>query len=375
MNDENNRQNNSTNDQLTRRFYFLNACVTVLLLAAIIISVNQFGGEEWHGRKQIALILPGERNFYGWDRSQYIALKNLCNEFDYELVLRENVPMDYDSCKKIVDELAKRGVSNIYFTNGLKISDMRTFEKNYPRISFCTIEIISAVGDFGRCAILSFEGSYIAGIMAGLHTKTNRVGYIAPFSDSEVNQGINAFTLGVQRANPNAEVLLNWTNTWDDPSREEQAVQNLKAARVDVLTYHENRETVPKAAKSAGIYFIGYNEVFPDNNYCLGSIKFDWNMVYRELLKYKSLHTTDIRYALGIGSRIVDFEVSDNASIREKVAIETAKVELRNFRIIFQGDIVDRNGIRRCSPNESISLQKLLDHSDWLIKGVNIIGN
>ena len=375
MTEENNSKKISGDDKFTRRFYILNTCVTILLLAAIFISINQFGGEAWHGKKQIALILPGERNNLGWDRSQYVAMKNVCNEMDYELVVRENVSMDYESCKKVVEDLAKRGVSNIYFTNGCRISDMRAFEKVYPQISFCTIEIISAVGDFGRCSILSFEGYYIAGILAGLHTKTNKVGYIAPYTNSEVNLGINAFTLGVKKANPNAEILLNWTNTWDEPSKEEQAVQNLKAARVDVLSYHENRETIPKAAKSAGIFFISYNEVYPENNYCLGSVRIDWMTVYRELLKYKALHITNIGYTLGVGSRVVDFEISNYATIREKVAVETAKVELRNNRIIFQGEIFDRNGIKKCSANESMSLQNLNEHSDWLIKGVNIIGN
>lgn len=375
MNEENNRKKKSVKDPLTRRFYILNTCVTIVLLAAIFISINQFGGEAGHGRKQIALILPGERSNYGWDRSQYLAMKNVCDEFDYELIIRENIPMDRESCKKVVDELAKRGVSNIYFTNGCSISDMRSFEKTYPRISFCTIEIISAVGDFGKCTILSFEGSYLAGILAGLRTHTNKIGYIAPYSNSEVNQGINAFTLGVQKVNPNAEILLNWTNTWDNRSREEQAVQNLKAARVDVLAYHENRDTIPNAAKSAGIYFISHNENYPENNYCLGAVKIDWTTVYRDLLKYKALHVSNMRYTFGIGSRVVDLEVSDFATTREKVAVETAKVELRNNNLIFQGDIFDRNGIKKCSANESISLRNLTENSDWLIKGVNIVGN
>lgn len=365
----------STNDQLTRRFYILNTCVTILLVAAIIISINQFGGEAWHGRRQIALVLPGEKNNVGWDRSQYLAMKNVCEEFDYELVVRENIPMDYESCAAVAEELSKRGVSNICFANGCKIPDMRSLEKKYPLISFSTIEIVSAVGDFGRCAILSFEGAYLSGILAGLRTHTNKVGYIAPYSDSEVNQGINAFALGVQRVNPNAEILLNWTNTWDNASKEEQAVQNLKAERVDVLTYHENSDTIPNAAKSAGIYFISYNEAYPENNYCLGFLRIDWKTIYKDLLKYKTSRDPHSRYSLGLASNIIRFDVSDIVTKRERIAIETAKWKLKNRQLIFQGDIVDRSGVKKCSANESISLQSLMENTNWLIKGVKIVGN
>lgn len=362
-------------EEFTRRFYLLNFCVTILLLISIFISIEEFGGEAWQGRKQAALILPGEKERLGWDRSQYIALKNVCDEMDYDLILREDIPEDYESCRKVVDELVRRGIGSIYFTNGCRLSDIAKIEHEYPKVTFCTIESISALWLGGRCSILSFEGSYLAGILAGLHTKTNKVGYVAPFQESEINQGINAFTMGVKRVNPNAEVLLNWTASWDNPKNEEQAVQSLKANRVDVLTYHQNGETVPNSAKSAGIYFVSFNEVYPDNNYCLGAIRIDWTKIYRDLFRYREGHEFNYHYAVGMANNTVNLELSKNVTMREKVAVESAKWELKHGRIIFMGDIFDRYDTKKCSANEAISLQSLNQNMDWLIKGVRIVGN
>ena len=367
-----------SDDYLTRRFKILNICVSVILLAAIGVSVYQFGEQAWQGQRQVAVILPGVKENLGWDRSQYTAVKTVCDEAEFSLVLRENIPADRESCRKVVDELAKHGVNTICFTNGLKLADLNDFEKIYPQISFSTIEIISALWSGGSYSILAFEGSYLAGILAGLHTKTNKIGYIAPYAEPEVNQSINAFTLGVQRVNPDAEVLLNWTGTWDNPANDEQAVRNLKARSVDVLTYHENGATVPDTAERAGMYFISYNEVYHNYNYSLGAIKIDWKKVYSDMFRYrKGLRTGRTSHnAFGVSKgNVVELALANKLSMRERVLIETAKWELKNGRVIFSGDIFDRNGVKRCAENETIGFYKLQGNMDWLVKGVKIVGS
>lgn len=365
----------SVADKFTRRFYLLNICVAILLFAAIFISINQFGGEAWQGRRQIGLILLGDKEEVGWNKSQYIAMKNTCDEYNFEPVILENVPTDYESCKKAVNELLKRGISTIYFSNGCKLSDMNKFYELSPKLLMCTIESVSVLWTNGSINILAFEGSYVAGVLAGLRSQTNKVGYIAPYPDSEINQEINAFTLGVQRVNPDAEVLIYWTGDWHNPRKEEQAVQTLKAAHADVLYYSQDDDTIPNAAKSAGIYFIAYNETYPENNYCLGSVTFDWAAVYKSLYRYEGTHSAGSDFALSMQEDVVKFNVSDYATTREKVAVDSVKWEIKKGRIIFMGDIYSRSGEKKCSANEAISLKKLICHNDWLIKGVRIVGN
>ena len=368
----------SLGENMTRRFAYLNIGVTIILFAAIFISIFQFGGKAWTGQTQVALIIPGSKENLGWDRSQYLAVKNVCAESGFEFVLRENVSADFDSCKKITEELAKRGVSRIAFTNGLKLSDVRELEKFFPNITFCTIETISALWTGGGYTIAAFESSYLGGILAGLHTKTNKVGYIAPYADPEVNQGINAFTLGVKRVNPDAEILLTWTGSWENNDSAEQAVQNLKAYRVDVLTYHHNSDAIPNTAERAGINFISFNEVYPEHNFSIGAILIDWKSVYSDLLEYKNSTENSTSYSYGVANGIVDFVAANNSnkiSTRERVAIEEAKWEIKHGRLIFSGDIFDRDDVRKCTANEAINYQSLQKNMNWLIKGVRIVGS
>lgn len=362
-------------EKFSRRFYILNTIVAFILLASIFISINQFGVEAWHNKRQIALILPSERNSIGWNRSQYFAAKSACEELEFDLIIRENVSADFDSCNKIVSELSNRGIKVCIFANGCKLRDVSNLEKAYPKINFFTIESISFLNSESRYSILSFEASYLAGILAGLRTSSNKIGYIAPYSESEVNQCINAYTLGAQRVNPEVEVILDWTNSWDNSQSEEMSVQNLKAAGVDFLTYHQNGETVPNACARLGINFVAYNEVYPTNPKCLAAIKINWSKAYADLIRYNDVSDIKSNYVYGIADSLFSFEILGELNKREKVLLDTATWEMENGRIIFSGEIFDRTGIQRCGGNETISLKSLQENMNWLIKGVKIIGS
>ncbi len=370
-----NEEKNSANNKMTSRFKALNLGVGILLIITIFVSIYQFGGKAWSGRGQFALVIPATKDTHGWDGVHYQAMRNIANEFDIDLVLRENVSGEYQTCMQVADELVKRGVKEIFFVNGFKVSGLRELEKKYPHITCSTIESISVLLTKGQYSIATLQGTYLAGILAGLHTKTNKVGYIAPFPDSELYQEINAFAMGVQRVNPNAEILLCWTNAWNNPASEEQAVQNLKAQRVDVLAYHQNGDTVPNTAERAGINFISYNEAYQTHKYFLGAVLINWRKISADLLKFGDNTDNDsnyVFYTLGNGGLI--FATTDQLSMREKVAVEEARWEVKNGRLIFSGDIFDTNDVKRCSANEAISFYGL-QNMDWLIKGVRVVGS
>ena len=80
-----------------------------------------------------------------------------------------------------------------------------------------------------------YEGRHVIGLIAGSMTKSNTIGYIASFPIPEVLRGINAFTLGVQEVNPDAQVQVVWTSTWFDPPKEGTAAQSLLDAGADIL--------------------------------------------------------------------------------------------------------------------------------------------
>lgn len=103
------------------------------------------------------------------------------------------------------------------------------------------------------------EPRYLAGIAAGMMTKTNKLGYVAAYDYTEVLIGINAYTLGAQSVNPDVEVNVVYINSWYDPERERAAADNLLAAGCDIIAQHCDTTGPQVAAVEAGKYAIGYN--------------------------------------------------------------------------------------------------------------------
>ncbi|MDR0851868.1 MAG: BMP family ABC transporter substrate-binding protein [Clostridiales Family XIII bacterium] len=113
--------------------------------------------------------------------------------------------------------------------------------------------------NFGNYFGAMEEPRYLTGIIAGLQTKTNKLGYVAAYPYTEVKIGINAFTLGAQSVNPATTVNVVYTNSWYDPAGEKAAAEALLDQGCDVITQHADTATPQLAAADAGAFAIGYN--------------------------------------------------------------------------------------------------------------------
>lgn len=270
----------SRGEDLSRRFVWLNAIVTIVLSAVIVVSVFQFGAEAWKRQRQVGLILAGSKFEAGWNRVQYEGMKAACDALGYELLVRERVGEGEADCQRAVRELSEKHARIVFVTNMTSLAGMRSLVESYPNIRFFGMEMEPSVFEFNRYAVRYIEPCYLAGVLAGLRTKTGRVGYVAPRSGPEFNQAINAFALGVQHVNPGAEVLLAWTGGWENHGAEEQAVRDFKAASVDAMAYFQDGETLPKAAERAGIYFVSIHEKHPACKHEIASIRVNWRKMW-----------------------------------------------------------------------------------------------
>ena len=84
--------------------------------------------------------------------------------------------------------------------------------------------------------VAHWQGSYLAGVAAGMLSKKGVVGYVAPFKVPTVNASINSFALGCQSVKKNCTVKTVLTSSWYDPPKETEAAQTLVNGGVDLCT-------------------------------------------------------------------------------------------------------------------------------------------
>lgn len=348
--------------------------VSLLILAIIIVLIVSLGHKKGDN-PLVGVIFTGEIDDEGWNRAHYLGIRSACEELGAELVLKTGIPEGTGECEKAINELADKGARMIILTSYAYPLEVKDVFKKYPNIAFYGIssEYYSEnmTSYFGRM----YQARYLTGIVAGMKTETNRIGYVAAMSNNEVNRGINAFTLGVKSVNPDASVYVVWTESWEDKEKETEAANQLiQDEEVDIITYHQNQSYVASVADEAGVYSIGYNEAVTglSDKYLTAAI-WNWNSLYyeivRELISGKANTVKRHWFDINTGAiQLAEYSPLIEEAIKEK--IEAAKREMNNGKDVFSGLIYDNAGNMRCDAEESISDEILLKAMNWYVDGV-----
>ncbi len=121
------------------------------------------------------------------------------------------------------------------------------------------------------------EPAFLAGMLAGGLTKSNKIGIVGAMPIPEVNRLSNAFIAGAQLVNPKVEVKVTFINSFFDPATAKEAALAQIAAGVDVI--YAERAGVIEAAAEKGILAFGnmsdQSSIAPDT--VVTSVA--WNMV------------------------------------------------------------------------------------------------
>ena len=242
--------------------------IAVIIIAVAVAGIFIINTYDFSAQTTVGLILNGSISDRSWSQSHYEAMVKTSETLDIKLTYRENVA-DAD-VGAAVDSLIEDG-SSIIICNSFGYGEyLQEIAKKYPEVYFFHASGVQNAENittyFGRM----YQIRYLSGVVAGLQTKTNEIGYVAAFPISEVNRGINAFTLGVRSVNPEAEVIVSWTNSWTDDAAAEAASHTLiENYDIDILAMHVDSLAPLKAADESGIMSIGYNynnyDSYPDS--------------------------------------------------------------------------------------------------------------
>lgn len=205
---------------------------------------------------------------------------------DSQVVRKESIDDgDSNAIKKALDECIDSGCNIIFTTSWGYMDETAEYAEKYPNIYFAHGTGYMSNGKnftnyFGRI----YQARYLSGIVAGLKTKTNKIGYVSAQgkSNSECTGGIDAFAMGVEYVNPDARVYVAVTDSWFSPEDEKKASDALIQKGCDVLAQHVDT-TAPQTASAAnGTWSIGYNSDMSKETpeATLTSVIWNWSAYY-----------------------------------------------------------------------------------------------
>lgn len=360
------------NSKVKQRILIISAVIILIGIIIVIVLLNQNKDDS----VKIGYVMTGSIDEGGWNGMNYKGISAVCNEYDVELIVKENILEGHNMCSGVVDELAKSGAELIFLSSFGYPGEVKDIIDKYPEISFYGISSQYYSDNMSSYFGRMYQARYLSGIIAGMMTKSNTIGYVAAMPNDEVNRGINAFTLGVRRVNPDAYVNVIFTDSWDDEQKAKNSAKALIENGADVLTYHQNQPYVIEVAEENGVYSIGYNEAQTglSDKYLTAAV-WNWELLYKDIVKdfLQGKANSMTHHWCGIETGAVGlYELSPLVTEQIKAEVEIAKNEIISGKDVFSGEIYDNEGMLRCEKDEFISDSALMKDFNWYVDGVVI---
>ncbi len=311
----------------------------------------------------------------GWTFAHDNARKALEKELGDKIVTSfvEKVPESADA-ERVFRDMAGQGNKLIFGTTFGYMEPMLKVGADLKDVKFEHATGYKTAENLRTYDSRTYEGAYMAGVVAGAMTKTNTLGVVGSIPIPEVIRNINSFTLGAQSVNPKVKTKVVWVNEWFNPPKETEAATALINGGADVLMQNTDSPAVLKTAQDKGKRAFGWDSDMtaygPKAH--LGSAVINWAPYYikatRDALEGK--WATGQSW-WGVKEGAIDFVgIAEDVPADTKAKIEAIKAGLKDGSLsIWKGPISDNTG-KLVLEKDKVADDAFLGGIKFYVKGV-----
>ncbi|MFO1195011.1 MAG: BMP family ABC transporter substrate-binding protein [Rhodoferax sp.] len=325
---------------------------------------------------KIAFAYVGPVGDGGWTFAHDTARKALEKEFGDKIVTSfvENVPESADA-ERVIRDMASQGNKLIFGTTFGYMEPMLKVAGDHKDVKFEHATGYKQADNMRTYDSRTYEGAYMAGVIAGKMTKSNTLGVVASVPIPEVIRNINSFTLGAQSSNPKIKTKVVWVNEWFSPPKETEAATSLINGGADVLFQNTDSPAVLKTAQEKGKRAFGWDSDMtaygPKAH--LGSAIINWAPYYIKATK----DALDGSWKGGSGiwwghkeGAIDMVSIAEDVPAETKAKIDEIKAGLKAGTFnIWKGPIVGQDG-KEILAKDAVADDKFLSGINFYVKGV-----
>jgi len=325
---------------------------------------------------KIAFAYVGPVGDGGWTFAHDNARKAVEKEFGDKVVTSfvEKVPEAADA-ERVFRDMAGQGNKLIFGTTFGYMEPMLKTAADLKDVKFEHATGYKQADNMRTYDSRTYEGAYMAGVIAGGMTKTNTIGVVGSIPIPEVIRNINSFTLGAQSVNPKIKTKVVWVNEWFNPPKETEAAQSLMNGGADVLMQNTDSSAVLQTAEKAGKMAFGWDSdmtAYAPKAH-LASAVINWAPYYIKATKDALDGTWKGNEGAwwGVKEGAIDIvSISDKVPAELKTKVETVKAGLKDGSFkIWKGPIVGSDG-KEVLAKDAVADDKFLGGIKFYVKGV-----
>ncbi len=324
---------------------------------------------------KIAFAYVGPVGDGGWTFAHDNARKAIEKEFGDKIATSfvESVPESADA-ERVIRDMAGQGNKLIFGTTFGYMEPMLKVAADHKDVKFEHATGYKTAENMRTYDSRTYEGAYMAGVVAGAMTQSNTLGVVASIPIPEVVRNINSFTLGAQRVNPKITTKVVWVNEWFNPPKETEAATSLINGGADILFQNTDSSAVLQTAEKMGKRGFGWDSDMtaygPKAH--LGSAIINWTPYYIKAVgdALDGKWTTGQTW-WGVKEGAIDL-VSLAADVSEdaKKRLDEVRAGLKDGSYqIWKGPISDNTG-KEVLAADAVADDKFLGGINFFVKGV-----
>jgi basic membrane protein A and related proteins len=284
---------------------------------------------------KIAFAYVGSVGDGGWTFAHDKGRKEVEAEFGDKVKTSfvENVPEAADA-ERVIRQVVSEGNKLIFGTTFGYMDPMMKAAADLKDVKFEHATGFKTADNMRTYDSRTYEGAYLAGIVAGGMTKTNTLGVVGSIPIPEVIRNINSFTLGAQSVNPKIKTKVVWIGKWFDPPKEGEAAQSLINQGADVLFQNTDSTAVLQTADKNKKMAFGWDSDMSSfaKDAHLASAVINWGPYYKKAVKDAldgTWKTTQEWW--GVKQGAIDLvAISDKVPAELKTKVDAAKAGLKD---------------------------------------------
>ena len=325
---------------------------------------------------KVAFAYVGPVGDGGWTYAHDNGRKAVEKEFGDRIVTSfvEKVPESADA-ERVIRDMASQGNKLIFGTTFGYMEPILKVANDLKDVKFEHATGYKTAENLRTYDSRTYEGAYMAGVVAGKMSKSGTLGVVGSVPIPEVVRNINSFTLGAQSVNPKITTKVVWVNEWFNPPKETEAATALINGGADILFQNTDSSAVLQTAEKMGKRAFGWDSDMtaygPKAH--LASAVINWGPYYiksvGEALDGKWAGGTSSWW--GVKEGAIDL-VSLAADVPDetKKRIDEVKAGLKDGSFaIWKGPIMDNTG-KELLAKDAVADDKFLGGLKTYVKGV-----
>ncbi len=301
-------------------------------------------------------------------------------EEGFQSIEDEGYKVDYaydipesEECETAIKSLISDGCNVIYACSYGYGEYIANIAEEYPEVYFNHYAGNLNADNLATFFPKNFQSEYLCGIIAGMRTESNEIGYLASYPIPECIRMIDAFTLGAKSVNPDVTINVEWTGAWYDPESEADISKELVDNGCDVIIAYLDSLSASIEADSLGAWNFGYATSGYDQmpNTYLSNPSFDWKTFLKnDIQRIIDGTWTGTNQWLGLKEGLVGLGEIYNAAEGTEEKVETAKQGFIDGTLdIWKGEIKDNENNIAVKAGETMTDEELLS-IDFFVEGI-----